>query len=86
MKSNTAIGAESVLPRGVRRLALRASDEVVTRVEAVTANMFEFAIRQVASLLSVEAEANRLAGPCGRMPLENTPSSSAPSLVTLLAL
>ena len=38
MKSNTAIGAESVLPRGVRRLALRASDEVVTRVEAVTAN------------------------------------------------
>ena len=86
MKSNSAVCAESVPPRSVRWLTLRASNEVVIRVEAVTTYMLEFAICQVAPLFGIEAEANRLSSASGRVPLENATGSSAPSLLTLLAL
>ena len=86
VKLHTPISAESVLPRRVGGLALRAPNEVMVMIKAMATQVFEFAIRQGATFLCVESETDGLPGPGSCMALECTRAPTPPPLLTLAPL
>ena len=86
VKLHTPISAESVLPRRVGRLALRAADEVMVMIKAMATHVFELAIRKGATFFRVEPETDRLPGPGSRMSLEGARAPTPSPFLTLASL